>query len=112
MKPSKYTLLSFSCFPHGNVSGAVQIAQHPLNLQHAALAGIGYQLGVAGQVASLHLRLEAFPAAAADSQHFLVNQQLDLAVVEVQLDDVAVLDKGDRSAFRSLRRDMPNADAA
>ncbi|MNW50975.1 hypothetical protein D3C74_284450 [compost metagenome] len=38
--------------------------------------------------------------------------QLDLAVIQVKLDDVTIFDKSDRSAFRCLRRDMTDADTA
>jgi hypothetical protein len=87
----------------GSYPDGFSLSRMLLNLHDAAGAGVRDEVGVSGEIPFLHLRLKAFPVRLAAREFFVADQQIHLAVVEVQLDQVAVFDERDRAAFGRLR---------
>ena len=68
------------------------------SFQHCAFIGRGNQTGIAFQPAALDLRLQWLPFAKALLHLFLADPQIDRSCVDVDVDQLAFADDGDRSA--------------
>ncbi|MOA34069.1 hypothetical protein D3C78_1554170 [compost metagenome] len=67
---------------------------------------------ITGQVAAFDFELEALPFGAAFFEFLIANKKIHRTVIHINLDDIAVLYEGNRTALRSFRRYVTDTNTA
>ena len=99
------------CAQNGNSNSIhseilLSVCLQMVELHDAALGAGGRELAVQAEPALLKLGLRTLPLLEARLDLLVRHEQIELLVVDVDLDGVAVVDAGDRAALCRLRGDM------